>query len=281
MRCVTLLVLLASCYVPHDGPCQDCAADPFPRCISSESCAVDNDCARGLTCHHGSCRVISDRVPGSGMLREQFGLLQRMYVALDASGTVVNWAQPNSRSREVHCSLFTCLPYVESHDGVLQIDNYEKCAYRETGIMLAPQDEFSLVDPLRLRQPSQLDHSDCRGAFPVTRPFVSDLLVGCLAYSESGLLAVSDLVSVDPRKLEAEIEGIPDGRACTRDHDPCVGAEFTNNDGFGTCLGGHCRARCGTPDDCAALSPSFAWDCVFKATDPAWQHIGACVERVP
>lgn len=277
-----LLLILACCSPEASTPCAGrCASDPYPRCVSLDACERDSDCARGLTCTDGLCRVVIDRAPSAQHeLQNGFGVRQPMEVRLDNTGTIVRWVQPNSDSKEVHCALFGCLPQVLEVNGVRVIENYEKCALLETNIMAAAQGDFSLFDRLQTRAPQHIDATGCAGPFPVTRALVTDLLVGCLAYGTSSLVAVSDLVPVAPGDLRGQVGDVPASATCTTDFAPCVPAELTRS-GFGTCLGPRCRARCQTPDDCKSLSKNVAWTCQLDPFDPAWQRVGACVEATP
>ncbi len=259
-----LFLLGCTVHSPIDPDCAGtCLADPLPRCLRTSQCASDNDCPRGAECdyaqHH--CIAVQERTADFRLLQTAFEI-GSMSLDLEEVGgkSVAHWVAPNSTVELVTCTVYSCRPEVRADvvDQHREIANYEKCALLESGryvtIARSKQGDFDLSGgraPQAIRPPDE----QCSGAIPSTRGLASDLLVGCLAYDATHLVAASPLRPVRPGTVTLPVPVdvderpvvIPEDATCAHDFDPCYDAEQNR---FGSCYEGACRRRCIDTPEC-------------------------------
>lgn len=273
----------------------ECWADPVAHWVCVDGCRTDAECPGGLVCvlaelaegkedeeRVGSCEPPRTlRTPTSTLIEgfgvdEMVGRLEK--VALPATGAMgidFAWKAP-ARAQVVQCALFVCAPVIEIEQR--RIVNYDQCVVAEQ-TYLQQEGAFSLYDA-DVQSPAPESGSCGRttpkeeystdGHFSVT-----ELLVGCWAYDQRGLVAATELERPNPTEI-FNFHGILAQAACGDAED--LGLACVLDDGtFGVCRTDGCARRCLCDSDCEmgaadpsdpAMSVCTNDDCTALGDDP-------------
>lgn len=273
----TLMPLMVSCEEPGlldlgsgSGTIGLCVLADRP-CTSSDGCPMGTHCAppygRGFACENTDNEKDGGEDAGADAHERDAGMtyhcapdasspdstallagiaraspetrLSRLEVTRGEDGTFHYESSSNATS--VTCALFVCDPEVILTNGRWIIDNFRRCVLTwnniagKTGVFDPKSDLYS---GYRLRR-----CQDYAG------PLYGTLSVGCWAYSDDAVVAVSELSNLDADAL-ANVAGNGSVLGCEgrRDGSDCVLDDTTS--ALGTCSSNHCEERCVTTTDC-------------------------------
>lgn len=279
-------------------PCQACACvvtDPNPHCLHLEGCADNRDCPHGTECSVSSsltslslpdplrgcvnsytslgtrCELARAGFPDAliaGFLVNEFAL---SYVE-GTSPVAFSWKAPDE-ARFVVCALFGCRPEFSYsvEDDASSIINWERC-------VLSSHEPSVFESSNQAFVPAARDPADVRISFTSAsrvcsmEPHVAttslmkltELGVGCWAYDDVKVIAATRILPIPVAdaasypQLIATCDNLQPGEALSRWDDWSCFIKGTEPPTLGTCLGGECRARCITAQDCPSVAQGGA-----------------------
>lgn len=181
----------------------------------------------------------------------------------------------------VVCKLYGCPPVIEDccpgpdpecreSEPVPCITNYDRC-------VLASKETPGSTGSFDLGGTEYRYEPDDAGSCPYTDGTEAplgrretlesrQLLVGCLAYADTEVRAASELVAIDPERVNPGLSGVwPPAFCGAHEGESC---DLADSEELGTCSGAECRPRCVADTDCEAGSCS---------RDP-FEFVGVCLD---
>jgi hypothetical protein len=245
--------------LPCDVPL--CVADPVPHLVCLDACERHDDCPLGTVCGavagHAEPVCTPPRGPqaSSAALVEGFGVppmeaslatveLPTTDGRVDATAEL-SWRAPSSTT-VVTCVLLACPPSIEG--GV--ITRYDQCVMARS-VSAQPVGSWSLADAER-EQPLPGAATCVDGSAPVAstdgRFPVTELVVGCWAYDDTGIVAATRL----RRPAVSQIHDFHDSFDLDCQGAAAEGRTCVLGDGtMGSCAQGACHRRCLRDADCS------------------------------
>jgi hypothetical protein len=297
----TALLLCAGCSkqasVSESCAVGVCIGDENAHCVTQD---CDNGpgwtCAAGLTCRVSTpgaeaCKDDSTAAFPCGwepkplnpaLIREGFDATEGFPVYINDSDTPeITWQSPLG-AKYVVCAVFTCDPIITSHTtsvdpqpGLTRIANFDACVDHEYVTAAG----FSSV-PL-YQEPGTFHEITFESCFPPVRDYhqvVSSLSVGCWAYDDTQMIAVSDMIRLSPETLARAFPDFPHDSVCATDGKQCYDSLHSY---FGLCEGGECAMRCARAQDChdaaiSLLGEAPSTTCGWSCAPVADSAVGVC-----
>lgn len=295
---------------PEEPSCSNrgkCVADPTARCIDPDRCASSMNCPVGTRCALKRVAVVDASADAAGspdasqptariyeyfrgcelpapdtedpfVLINGFGLppLDVRRVP-ESHPPAFTWTTPPG-ARAIECTVFGCWPEVTSSlDRTRWISNSSMCSLTTVGVGLLAAGGYDLgqinssIQYLRR-------HSSEDTCVPADRhrsilPTISTLQLGCMAYDEIRLIAVSRLLPLEPDDARAIRELISED--CTKATADPVPANcyLREQKTYGTCVGTVCKRRCLKDSDCEIADAGTG-----KCGRPDEYSVGVCTD---
>ncbi len=166
------------------------------------------------------------------------------------------WTAPNG-ARDVVCAVFTCEPIFRNRlddavtpegERIQDIYNFNACVLSRS-VSGAELGSVTLTTRMRPLPDVEACTADGQG---LTRT-IESLSIGCWAYDDHHVVAVSDLTEIEPSFLKPAFPSLPSDAACMTDGKECYDPDRRY---FGLCVNNACQLHC---------APGRAQDCQFAA----------------